>query len=205
MRFNVGDYLADTMHLSTFQHGIYILLIMHYFKRGELPQDETALRRIAKCPLRQWRAESGPVKALFMYENGVARHRRIDAERNDAKRVSEARRNAGKMGAKAKWGVANATDNGAKHGNDADGNCQARAQPRAGDTTATTTTNKKAPPSGPPASGGKREGADRNDGGGKNGRFMNAWDAEGKLIVEEKGGRLDEPIKRARAISTSRH
>jgi uncharacterized protein YdaU (DUF1376 family) len=81
MRFNVGDYLADTMHLTALQHGVYILLIMHYFKRGELPADAPSLARIAKVSVPNWKRVSDPVMALFRVENGVTRHRRIDAER----------------------------------------------------------------------------------------------------------------------------
>jgi len=82
MRFNVGDYLADTMHLSTMQHGVYLLLIMHYFKRGELPPTDGGLARIAKIPTRQWRLHGAPVMSLFRRdEGGLWRHRRIDAER----------------------------------------------------------------------------------------------------------------------------
>jgi uncharacterized protein YdaU (DUF1376 family) len=115
MRFNVGDYLADTMHLSTFQHGMYVLLIMHYFKRGGLPEDEAALRLITKCPVRQWRSQSAPVMSLFRRETGAYTHPRIDSTRNEAQRVSEARAKAGKQGASARWGMANARP--------ADGNC----------------------------------------------------------------------------------
>jgi uncharacterized protein YdaU (DUF1376 family) len=81
MRFNVGDYLADTMHLSALQHGIYILLIMHYFKRGTLPEDEASLARISHMALPRWRRQAEPVLALFRREDGTWKHRRIDAER----------------------------------------------------------------------------------------------------------------------------
>jgi uncharacterized protein YdaU (DUF1376 family) len=111
MKFNVGDYLADTMHLSTYQHGIYVLLIMHYFKRGDLPDDDAALRRIAKVgSALLWRNESPPVMAMWRRENGVLRHSRIDAARAEGKRLSDERAKAGKSGASKRWGVANATN-----------------------------------------------------------------------------------------------
>ena len=86
MRFNIGDYLADTMHLTTLQHGIYVLLIMHYFKRGTLPQDDRSLARIAKVSAPVWKRTSLPVMSLFKTEDGVTHHRRIDLERAAAQR-----------------------------------------------------------------------------------------------------------------------
>jgi|SRR5215469_5956752 len=81
MRFHVGDYLADTMHLSAIQHGIYILLIMHYFKRGALPEDRSALARVAKVAPQVWHFHAAPVMQLFQRVGGRWRHKRIDAER----------------------------------------------------------------------------------------------------------------------------
>lgn len=94
MRFNIGDYLGDTMDLSTYQHGIYILLIMHYFRRGGLPPvaDRSALARIAKVPAKQWTTLSPQVLQLFQVVEGQIRHKRIDAERARSQEVSDAKR-----------------------------------------------------------------------------------------------------------------
>lgn len=141
MRLNIGDYLADTMHLSTIQHGIYVLLIMHCFKRGQLPADEATLAHIAGVHLKVWRRHSPAVLALFKADSqrGFV-HPRIDAEREIAKALSESRSNSGKRGARKRWGMANAINSDSK----TDGNSRARAR----DTTAIAKANP--PPGNPP-------------------------------------------------------
>lgn len=91
MRLNIGDYLADTMHLNTLQHGMYVLLIMHYFKRGPLPDNARALAGITKVSPRAWRREAPAILALFRREEGHLRHKRIDAERAEAERLTSRR------------------------------------------------------------------------------------------------------------------
>jgi uncharacterized protein YdaU (DUF1376 family) len=95
MPLYVGDYLGDTGHLTTAQHGAYLLLMMHYWRKGELPDDDRQLSKITKLPLRTWGGYR-PVLQNFFHDGW--RHRRIDAELERMMRVSEKRAVAGQKG-----------------------------------------------------------------------------------------------------------
>ena len=95
MPLYVGDYLGDTGHLTTAQHGAYLLLMMHYWRKGELPDDDRQLSKIAKLPLRTW-CEYRPTLQDFFYEGW--KHKRIDAELAKMLHVSQKRAIAGQKG-----------------------------------------------------------------------------------------------------------
>ncbi|WP_298257929.1 DUF1376 domain-containing protein [Bradyrhizobium sp.] len=95
MPLYVGDYLGDTGHLTTAQHGAYLLLMMHYWRKGELPDDDRQLSKIAKLPLKTW-SNYRPVLQQFFHSGW--KHKRIDAELERVMRVSEKRATAGQKG-----------------------------------------------------------------------------------------------------------
>jgi len=92
MPLYVADYLSDTGHLTTVQHGAYLLLIMHYWKRGGIPSDETQLAQIARMTEREWKANRAPVMAYF---DDNLKHARIEQELAHAEEISSKRRTAG--------------------------------------------------------------------------------------------------------------
>ena len=95
MPLYVGDYLGDTGHLTTAQHGAYLLLMMHYWRKGELPYDDRQLSKITKLPLKTW-CEYRPTLQDFFHSGW--KHKRIDAELERMMRVSEKRAIAGQKG-----------------------------------------------------------------------------------------------------------
>jgi uncharacterized protein YdaU (DUF1376 family) len=95
MPLYVGDYLGDTGHLTTTQHGAYLLLMMHYWRKGELPDDDRQLCKIAKLPLKTWCDYRATLQDFF-YEGW--KHKRIDVELAKITRVSEKRAIAGQKG-----------------------------------------------------------------------------------------------------------
>jgi uncharacterized protein YdaU (DUF1376 family) len=95
MPLYVGDYLGDTGHLTTTQHGAYLLLMMHYWRKGELPDDDRKLSKIAKLPLKTW-CEYRATLQDFFYDGW--KHKRIEAELQKMMRVSAKRAIAGQKG-----------------------------------------------------------------------------------------------------------
>jgi uncharacterized protein YdaU (DUF1376 family) len=95
MPLYVGDYLGDTGHLTTAQHGAYLLLMMHYWRKGELPDDDRQLSKITKLPFKTW-CEYRPTLQDFFYDGW--KHKRIDAELEKMMRVSLKRAEAGQKG-----------------------------------------------------------------------------------------------------------
>lgn len=95
MPLNVGDYLADTGHLTTTQHGAYLLLLMHYWRKRELPEDDKQLAAIAKLPLRIWLDTRETLQAFF-YDGW--KHKRVEAEIQKRIEVSNKRALAGAKG-----------------------------------------------------------------------------------------------------------
>ena len=99
-----ADYLADTTHLTTEQHGAYFLLIGTYWRQGRpLPSDDKKLARIARLPHADWMKVREEICEFFTEKNGFLHHKRIDQELKKAKHITLSRSNAGKIGAANRW------------------------------------------------------------------------------------------------------
>lgn len=99
MPLYVADYLGDTGHLSTLEHGAYMLLIMNYWQLGELPTSDEDLATIVRLSLKDWLRMRTKIARLF--QDGW-HHKRIDAEIEAADRKYENLAAAGKRGGDAR-------------------------------------------------------------------------------------------------------
>lgn len=90
----VGDYLADTMHLSTQEHGAYLLLLMHSWRNGPLPSEDRQIARIARLAVRDWARVRDAVMAFFtLTEDGFVQLR-LERVRGEQQAKSEKARAA---------------------------------------------------------------------------------------------------------------
>lgn len=60
-------YLADTRHLSTLEHGAYLLLLIEAWRRPncDLPDDDKILSRLAGLSIKEWGDVKGAVLAFW--------------------------------------------------------------------------------------------------------------------------------------------
>ena len=99
MPLYIADYLRDTTHLGTVEHGAYCLLIMSYWVHGGLPDDDRQLARIVRCSDRQWRSMRPLIEPMF--QKGW-KHKRIDEELEKATLKAAKRADAGRAGGESK-------------------------------------------------------------------------------------------------------
>lgn len=132
MPFYVSDYLSDTTHLTTEEHGAYLLLIMAYWKRGSaLPDDDEYLRRICKLTNKKYTTVKLSVFKLFELKDGFWTHKRLEKEiLKSCKRSTDAQR------------ARNARTTVVQRGN----NGRSTSHSKSKDTSYLTTFGKKTPP-----------------------------------------------------------
>lgn len=89
-------YLADTTHLTTEEHGAYLLLLIAAWRSPDccLPDDDTRLARFVRATPRVW-ARLRPVMATFFtIEGGFWTQKRLSKERKYVTDVSQKRSKA---------------------------------------------------------------------------------------------------------------
>lgn len=117
LQLYVGDYLADTLDLTTEQHGAYLLLLMTMWRHdARLPNDHAKLARIARVSARRWHLVWDAISKFFFVDGDQIGNKRLDREHQKAVSISKKRSASGEAGGRAKalknkqQDMANATD-----------------------------------------------------------------------------------------------
>lgn len=100
----VADYLADTMHLSTEEHGAYLLLIMNYWQTGK-PIKEKHIQAITKVSNERLTDVINSLQHFFNVDetNGIWTHYRIEKDLEKVRCKSIKASESGKKSAKKRW------------------------------------------------------------------------------------------------------
>lgn len=107
MPFWTDAYLGDTGHLTTQEHGAYLLLLIAMWRAPEnkLPNDDKRLARYAKMDGRQWRHIRETIMEFMTVEDGFVMQGRL---LDEAQFVREHSRKQS-INAKARWLKVNKT------------------------------------------------------------------------------------------------
>lgn len=103
MQLYVADYLGDTRHLTTEQHGAYLLLLMTMWRAGgRLPNEDKKLARITGCTPSRWAKIRDDVVEFFTVTGDEITHKRLMFELEKAQEKSIKRAVSGTQGGIAK-------------------------------------------------------------------------------------------------------
>lgn len=94
-------YLGDTTHLTTIEHGAYLLLLMSMWRSTDcaLPDDDRLLARYARLTPAQWRRIKPVIMPFFRVAEGRVTQGRLTDERNVVRQHSKLQSNK----AKRRW------------------------------------------------------------------------------------------------------
>lgn len=101
LKFFTDDYLSATSHLTTIEHGAYLLLLISAWRTPDcsLPNDDRTLAHMARMRLEHWRRVRNTVMSFWFLAEGRWRQKRLDQERKSLQLRLIATSNS----AKAKW------------------------------------------------------------------------------------------------------
>ncbi len=104
-------YLADTTHLSTEEHGAYLLLLMAMWRRGgSVPNDDADLARIVGLDRSRWRKTKKRLLPLLIVEGSFLSQKRLQKEWQYAKEKRDKNAANGRTGGRPKSNINNRLD-----------------------------------------------------------------------------------------------
>ncbi len=94
-------YLGDTVHLTTIEHGAYLLLLMTAWRARshDLPDDDRMLARYCRLTVGQWRRIRPTLEPFWMVANGRWSNRRLLDELDAVRQARAQRSDAGRASA----------------------------------------------------------------------------------------------------------
>lgn len=96
-------YLGDTSHLTTLEHGAYLLILMAMWRAGgALPNEELRLARTARLSLDKWRRVAPTIMGLMTVGEDNVSQKRLRLEFEIASGRHENHVRAGRTGGRAK-------------------------------------------------------------------------------------------------------
>lgn len=101
MQLYVADYLADTAHLTTEEHGAYLLLLFSYWQTGK-PLRADRLSSVSRMNNERWTDVERTLSEFFHVENGTWTHFRVEADLEKVGSKSKNNSEAGKASARAR-------------------------------------------------------------------------------------------------------
>lgn len=81
MKLHIADYLADTQHLTTQEHGAYLLLLMNYWQTEKpLNNKRGRLKSVVRLSTEEWKEVEITLSEFFTVEDDLWKHGRVEAE-----------------------------------------------------------------------------------------------------------------------------